>query len=987
MAGSEVRILSRSKTVSHSDFGGKLPQSGSSSVMKTNFCNIRGLNANLNSVHQHLQSERPHILALTETQIHPSSNQTHLPCPGYELFTKFSFKRGTCLFARADLACQREESLERPDFDTLWVKIITPQLTKFLCCLYLSPNDSRYKELFDYLADTFDHLQTSYPNSEVIFLGDFNVHNPSWLKFSSRINEAGRRAEEFAISCNLTQLVDVPTRIPDRQGDDAHILDLFLTTHPSLYRISTTAPLGKSDHILLKTSYKFIMPKHTPPPPRKIWHFKSADWDELRNFFSSFPWNDVCFSSTNVSICAQAVGEVITLGIETFIPHSIKTFSSTKPWFGKACVRALARKRKSFEVWRKNPSSLNRSAYVQARNACKLVIDQAKETFCNKIKNKLISCPSGSRSFWSLSKAVSKNFTSSAFPPLMRDDGSIATTAKEKANLFAKIFSNNSTLDSQGKIPPSIPQQSFKMPNIKFHQKTIRHILRELDTNKAVGVDGIPPIVLKMCANELAPTLCKIFSLSYEQGVFPEAWKIARVQPIPKKGKKNLPSNYRPISLLSTISKVMEKAINIQLVKYLEDSKLISDHQFGFRQQRSTGDLLTYVTDLLTSTLENHGECRAVSLDISKAFDRVWHEALLSKLSSYGIPSQLCQWVSSFLHGRSLQVVVDGVTSDRYNTNAGVPQGSILSPTLFLIFINDLLSSTQNPIISYADDATLISSFSSMRPLSASSTSNLRKEQVESINSDLNTILTWGERNLVQFNPDKTQASTFSRKRSTTAPDIVMDGTTIRARESISLLGITISDNLSWDSHVRNLAKSASQKLGSLFRAKNLYSSPQLAQIYKAQIRPTVEYCSHIWRTAPAHTLNLLDSIERRAMKLVNDPTLLHPSQTLEHRRNVGDLCLFYRYFNGRCADSISNIVPSLASFSRNTRFSQASHRFTVALPTCRTSIHKGSFMNRAAYMWNSLPESLFPISYNMNSFKSTVHRHLSQIPNDLVVR
>ena len=236
------------------------------------------------------------------------------------------------------------------------------------------------------------------------------------------------------------------------------------------------------------------------------------------------------------------------------------------------------------------------------------------------------------------------------------------------------------------------------MPSITFRHTSIKNSFLNLNTSKASGPDGIPALVLKTCAPELTPVLCRLFSLSFKLGQFPDCCKLAHIQPIPKKGDKTSPSNYRPIALVSLLSKVMEKAINSQLLSILEKSKLLNDRQYGFRQGRSTGDLLAYVTHLWNSSIEKFGESHAVALDISKAFDRVWHNALLSKLPSYGLPSNFCQWVSSFLSNRFIRVMVDGNLSDCFSINAGVPQGSVLSTTLFLFHINDLLASTSNSI-------------------------------------------------------------------------------------------------------------------------------------------------------------------------------------------------------------------------------------------------------------------------------------------------
>ena len=312
-----------------------------------------------------------------------------------------------------------------------------------------------------------------------------------------------------------------------------------------------------------------------------------------------------------------------------------------------------------------------------------------------------MSCSNGSKSFWSLAKNISQNFCRSTFPPLTSNN-EIISTSIGKAELFAKQFAENSTLVPPANFPlPSIDPVPYRMSEIIFRVRQVQRILLSLDTKKSSGLDGIPAIVLKRCAPELAPILTRLFQLSYDKGVFPDSWKIARVQPVPKKGSKSLPSNYRPISLLSVVCKVMEKCINSQILKYLEKHKLIHDRQYGFRQQRSTADLLAFVGHHWNRSLEFHGESQIVALDISKAFDQVWHAALLNKLPSYGLSPKLCVWIGGFLSNRRISVVVDGHSSNFH------PINSVLAPTLFLLYIDDLLSATTNPIHSYADDSTL----------------------------------------------------------------------------------------------------------------------------------------------------------------------------------------------------------------------------------------------------------------------------------------
>ncbi len=241
------------------------------------------------------------------------------------------------------------------------------------------------------------------------------------------------------------------------------------------------------------------------------------------------------------------------------------------------------------------------------------------------------------------------------------------------------------------------------MPVIKILKSEVFYALSGPNPWKAYGPDGVPPIVLKNCASVLTPCLVKLFRLCLSTSTFPSCWKYAYVTPVPEKGARSMPSSYRPIALISCFSKAFKTILNRKFLKHLSSFNLLSDHQYGFRKGRSTGDLLAFLTD----SLSRFGETYTVALDISKAFDRVWHKAQLSKLPSYGFYPALCSFFSSFLSLRSIAAVVDGHCSTPKPINSGVPQGSVLFPTLFLLFINDLLSLTNCLIHSYADDTTL----------------------------------------------------------------------------------------------------------------------------------------------------------------------------------------------------------------------------------------------------------------------------------------
>nr|CAH7729536.1 unnamed protein product [Callosobruchus chinensis] len=682
--------------------------------------------------------------------------------------------------------------------------------------------DNNWTGLLDYLSEKIDFLNSNFPSSEVAPLGDFNVHNEAWLG-SNKTDAAGRAVEAFAISQGLTNLVD-----------------LFLTTHPVSYTIDVQSPLGNSDHGLVEVKFPSATDVSAEiRPSRKIWHYGDADWDSLRDFFSSFPWNDVCFAKHDVSTVCSEITEVILVGMEAYIPHTTKTFKpGSNGWFNKSCDTTRLQKVLADRTYLQDPTVENRQADVEAKNQYNGTVRLAKSQHDANIKQKVMSRPNGSRSFWTLAKQIEGNFLRSSFPPI---------TCADKAEVFAKTFAANSTLNVPSTVQvPSIPKVPHAMSEITFRTKAVRKVLQSLDINKATGPNMIPAVVAKKCAPELAAILTRLCRMSYSSGVLPKDWKSACIQPVPKKGSKADPSNYRRIALFSVISKVMEKCVNQELMKYLELHQLINDRQYGFRHQRSTGDLLAYVTHVWNKLIHSFGEAHVVALDISKTFDQLWHASLINKLPSYGLSVKLCDWLADFLSGRKITVVVDGFSSSFHNINAGIPQGSVLAPTLVLLHINDLLSSTTNPIHSFADYSTLHAGIMSNRPISVVELERRRLATAASLSKDLEAITAWGLRNMVEFNASKPQYCTLSNQKCPSEHSVLMNNQALPRSNSFKLLGVSITKNMIWHEHVSSIATAAGKKLGYLFRARKYFSPSNLLTLYKAQIRPSLEYCSHI---------------------------------------------------------------------------------------------------------------------------------------------
>ena len=350
-----------------------------------------------------------------------------------------------------------------------------------------------------------------------------------------------------------------------------------------------------------------------------------------------------------------------------------------------------------------------------------------------------------------------------------------------------------------------------------------------------------------------------------------------------------------------------------------------------------------------------------MALDISKAFDRVLH-----KLKSYGISGQINSLILSFLSNRRLRVVLDGKSSQEYPVNAGVPQSSILGPTLFLLYINDLPDDVICDIAIYADDTTLYSKCYRASYL---------WQQLE-LASDLRDKVDWGKKWLVDFDAGKTQLVSFDWSNNSGSIDVKMGGSILEEKSSFKMLGLTFSSKLDWGSYMICIAKTASKKTGALIRSVKFLSPEVALYLYKSTICQCMEYCCHIWASAPSCYLDLLEKLQKRICRIVG-PSLTAPVEPLAHRQNVASLSLFYRYFFRRCSSELAQLVPLSFSRGRSTSYSDRLHDFSVTVPRCYKDVCANSFFPCTAKLWNSLPIECFPLTYDLSGFKFRINRHL----------
>ena len=457
--------------------------------------------------------------------------------------------------------------------------------------------------------------------------------------------------------------------------------------------------MGNSDHVVVSVSIDFPTNSQQDAPFHRIaYDYSRADWDGLRDHLRDVPWEDIF--KLSASAAASEFCKWVQVGIDVYILYrksQVKPHSS--PWFSAACA-AIVHRNPFFRLYQKEKSSDSDGKFRQPSNRCKMVFEAAKLAYANKAKESITSQKLGSHDFWRIANSV-LNKGKSAIPPLF-NGLEMLSSASNKTKMFAENFSLNANIDdSDICLPVFLFRTNLKLDNFFVTPKMVRKVVMNPDLSKAFDPDCIPAVVLKDCQPKLSNILAELFNKSLKESCFPDCWKFSSVVPVFKNvGVRSTAKNYSPVSILSVVGKVFENLVNNRIVDHLEKFGLFSDFRNGFRSSRSTADLLTVVSDRIARAFNRSGATRAVALNISKTFDRVWHAGLLHKLKFYGISGQIIGLISSFFSNRRLRVALDGKSSQEYPVNAGVPQGCILGPTLsyytlmtFLMMLSVILPS------------------------------------------------------------------------------------------------------------------------------------------------------------------------------------------------------------------------------------------------------------------------------------------------------
>ena len=538
-------------------------------------------------------------------------------------------------------------------------------------------------------------------------------------------------------------------------------------------------------------------------------------------------------------------------------------------------------------------------------------------------------------------------------PPLIQN-GQPINDPNDKANVFNQYFQSQTELDDSNIPVPELQQSNTSLSSIELNTEEVQSTLKSLVTGKACGPDQINNRILKEPAVELAPVLTDLFNTSLLHCTVPDIWKKANVSPVHKKDDKSSVDNYRPISLLSSVGKTMEKLIHKHVHNYLLQNNIITCFQSGFTAGDSSVNQLVELYNTFCQALNEGKEVRAVFCDISKAFDRVLHRGLIAKLKHYSICGPLLNWFISYLTNRFQRVAIPGGVSGWLEILAGVPQGSILGPLLFIIFIIDIVKEIHSNIRLFADDTSLyiIVDF----PDSAAQILNL----------DLERLYNWAVQWLVKFNPIKTESLLFSRRVNLQDhPTLFFNDVPIQEVVSHKHLGVYLSQRCDWQKHIDFIKEKARSRINLLRMLKFTINRKSLETIYFAYIRSLLEYADVLWDNCTQQQCNESEKIQLEAGRIVTGATKLVEIDKLykelgwlklSERRDLHKLFLFFKMNHGLSPLYLSNLLPLHVGELSSYRLRNAENYVGIH---ANTRAYAESFLPSTLQAWNNLPEAV----------------------------
>ena len=901
-----------------------------------------GLFNKLDELQAIITTMHPDVIGITESHFTASFPSSTYNLPGYDIHRADRITGthgGAVIYTKTSLSAVLSGVHVDPsgEWESVWCSLtLAYGKTLDIGCYYRIPSKP-IPEHWPSLLNSLTQCPATALNSSALIMGDFNFPSIDWNTFStSQSNFSASHAFLHFIQENaLNQYVTRPTR--HRQDQRSSLLDLILTTNNiTASGVTHLPPLGRSDHDLITFSLDIAFSSKTTKTKR--YNFKNTDYILINDIISSIDWNYE-LAGLDVDTQLNLLNSFLTNVIETFIPTVEVSLVSRSPWISQEVRSLVNKKKRAYRNLQSHPSPSNLSIYKDSRNKAVTGIRKAKHDFERDLVLRAKTQP---KILYAYLNADKKTQPANS---LKNSDGSITTDDLEIACKLNSHFSHLFT---------PIPNHPIPSPcygTVNFSQSDVEEALLGIKETTSSGPDGLPALFLKRCAKSLALPTYIIFHNSVHSCTFPTQWKDANITPIHKSGSPHNVNNYRPISLLSILSKILERFISKDVISQCHELGVLHETQHGFLPGRSCVTNLLCTYDQISSIVDAGIPCDIIFLDFSKAFDSIRHSTLIDKLKSFGFSNSCIAWIQSYLFDRRQRVQLRGNFSPWTTVSAGVPQGSVLGPLLFNIYMSDLPRILSVLNISYADDFKLFGPAVDC-----------------SLQINLNQVFVWANCNSLILNPEKCAVLHLGHNNPKTL--YYLGGNALQICTSHRDLGVIVDDKLKFDQHVDSVVNKATRKAHYILKKFIHLDTHLFALLYKTFIRPILEYSSQICRPYHSTQFSKLESCQRRLTKWcksIRHLTYEERLQTLKlqsvrHRFDRGDAILTYQILTG-----LLDVRPFF--FTPHVTLTRG-HSLKLQGSTSRLHNRHYFFTERVIKPWNNLSE--FVISApTLNSFKS----------------
>lgn len=825
--------------------------------------NINGFYSKLEELQLIIRDHDPKVICIQETNFNKKSN------PTLHNFNIYNKNRDTCNRASGGVAIMIDQSyptkevILQTNLEAMAIIITLPHTSITVCNVYI-PNQKEFT-----LPD-IEHIVQQLPNPYII-VGDFNSHSKTWGSYKS--DSRGKIIEDLLSKDNITILNNgQPTRINQANGHPSAIdLSIANTSFSHKLEWQTLPDIYSSDHIPIKISITHPLDNtHLFYPPR--WKIKKANWSLFSSLMDHNTSELHSPSKENIDTVVENFTSLIVDSAKISIGISpSKSQRPRVPWWNDEIKKSIQDKNKALKTFQNTKTQEDFIILKRYKARTRFLVKNSKaSSWRNYVSS--ISNQTDSSNVWKKIKSIKG--TNRIYTINLITDSILSSSPKEVANTLGTLFHENSSNTNYDQDfltyshcyanpinivdPVEISQTQLNSPiKIKEFEDAIFNC-----KSLSPGPDGIPYSFIKNLPNNSKNYLLAIYNTIWENNVFPSVWRHGHIIPIAKPNKnKFLADSYRPICLLNTLCKLLEKIINCRLIWFLEKFNHLTPIQNGFRQYRSTlNNLLTIKKEIQISKLHKQS-LGMINFDIAKAYDTAWRPRILHKLNKIITKGNMLNFITNFLSHRTFQVKTANTLSDTFRQENGVPQGSTISVTLFLISINDIAEKITTPCIPmlYADDFTIL-----CRSTNANSIQQLLQDAS-------NKLMSWSKSSGFRLSPTKTNLLIFNQKRKTQNISIKIGDHTILEQPKAKVLGVIFDSKTSWIPHIQNLKNSTTPRLNIIKKLAHTSWGAQshiLLKIHKAFILSKLDYGAPLFSTANPSHLKVLESIHNTGIRL-----------------------------------------------------------------------------------------------------------------------